>query len=89
MLIRFDSFTSDDDTVILTTRNDNCKKINEMITEKIDSAENEYIYFAQYVETTNRVQGLNEEFLDSYSNSKLPDTKIKLKVGSLVMFIYS
>ena len=89
MLIRFDSFTSDDDTVILTTRNDNCKKIKEMITEKIDSAENEYIYFAQYVETTNRVQALNEEFLDSYSNSKLPDTKIKLKVGSLVMFIYS
>ena len=70
----FKSYTTDDDTVILTTRNDNCKKINEMITEKIDSEGKEYIDFMQYVETTNRVQGLNEEFFDSYSNSKLPDT---------------
>ncbi len=83
----YDSFTTDDDNVILTTRNDNCKKINEIITEKIGSEEKEYIGFTQYVETTNRVQGLNEEFLDSYSNSKLPDSRIKLKVGSLIMLI--
>ena len=43
----YDSFINDDDSVILTTRNDNCKKINEIITDTILSEEKEYIGFTQ------------------------------------------
>ena len=81
----YESFTYDNDSAILTTRNDTCKLINDFILNEIDAAENTYFAFTKYVETTKRVKGLNEEFLDNYQNASIPDSIITLKEGALIM----
>ena len=81
----FEDFLEDNDSALLTTRNDTCKTINEHIQNIYEVEERTYFSFTRYVENTNRVRGINQEFLDNYSNPNIPDSVIRLKVGALIM----
>ena len=78
-------FVDENNWAILTTRNDTCKILNDEILKLIPGEEQTYFSFTKYVENTKRVRGINEEYLDNYSNPSLPDSVITLKVGTLIM----
>ncbi|XP_050067028.1 ATP-dependent DNA helicase PIF1-like [Aphis gossypii] len=74
--------------IILCPRNDDCRKVNRMVLQRIDEAHRSYTAIdTVVVDDPDEVANYPTEFLNTLEPDGLPPYNLTLKVGSIVMLL--